>query len=245
MSKIVKRTLEFIELFADQRRPLSLSEISRLLNIPMSSCFDVIRSLQEAGYLYELGQRAGYYPTQRIVRLAAQISEHDPILARADVLLRALRDELDESVSLSQASGKTCKYLLVYEPSHALRFNVRVGDDLRSLNATSVGKALLASMPPAERDEILNAGLSAMTEHTITDPEMLRHDIAEGERRGIFVNREESALTILTLSVRFMWNRARYFVTIAGPLHRMEPKLDLAERRLKETARKLEMADEA
>jgi DNA-binding IclR family transcriptional regulator len=127
MSKIVKRTLDFIELFADQRRPLSLSEISRLLGIPMSSCFDVIRSLQERGYLYELGQRAGYYPTQRIARLAAQISENDPILARADLLLRALRDEFDESISLSQATGLNAKYLLVYEPSHNLRYTVQVG----------------------------------------------------------------------------------------------------------------------
>lgn len=244
MSKIVKRTLDFIELFAEQRRPLSLSEISRLLGIPMSSCFDVVRSLQERGYLYELGQRAGYYPTQRIVRLAAQISENDPILARADLLLRELRDEFDESISLSQATGLNAKYLLVYEPSHSLRYTVQVGGELRSLNATSVGKALLASLPPRDLDAVLKKPLVAMTEHTITDPDVLRHDLQSGEARGVFVNREESSLTMITMSVRFGWNRAKYFVTIAGPIHRMEPKLAEVERRLKETARRLEMADD-
>ena len=34
MSKIVERTLDFIELFATERRPLPLSDISRLLGIP-------------------------------------------------------------------------------------------------------------------------------------------------------------------------------------------------------------------
>jgi DNA-binding IclR family transcriptional regulator len=245
MSKIVKRTLDFIELFAEQRRPLSLSEISRLLGIPMSSCFDVVRSLQERGYLYELGQRAGYYPTQRIVRLAAQISENDPILARADLLLRELRDEFDESISLAQGTGLSAKYLLVYEPSHSLRFTVQVGGELRSLNATSVGKALLASLPPKELDAVLRRKLVAMTEHTITDPEVLRRDLQLGKERGIYVNREESTLTMITLSVPFSWNRTKYFVTIAGPLHRMEPKLAQAEQRLRETARQLEMAEEA
>jgi DNA-binding IclR family transcriptional regulator len=244
MSKIEKRTLDFIELFADQRRPLSLSEISRLLGIPMSSCFDVIRSLQERGYLYELGQRAGYYPTQRIVRLAAQISENDPILARADLLLRALRDEFDESIALSQATGLNAKYLLVYEPSHHLRYTVQVGGELRSLNATSAGKALLALLPPKELDAVLKKKLVAMTEHTITDPEVLRSNVKAGEERGVFVNREESSLTMITMSVRFSWNRAKYFVTIAGPIHRMEPKLAEVEERLKETARQLEMADD-
>jgi len=36
MSKIVKRTLDFFELFAEQKRPLSLSEISRLLSLAPS-----------------------------------------------------------------------------------------------------------------------------------------------------------------------------------------------------------------
>jgi IclR family acetate operon transcriptional repressor len=108
-----------------------------------------------------------------------------------------------------------------------------------------VGKALLASLPPKELDAVLKKKLVAMTEHTITDPELLRRDLREGEARGVFVNREESTLTMITMSARFTWNRAKYFVTIAGPIHRMGPKLDLAEQKLKETARRLEMAEDA
>ena len=42
MSKIVDRTLDLLELFAKEKRPLSLSDIARLLRIPVSSCHDVI-----------------------------------------------------------------------------------------------------------------------------------------------------------------------------------------------------------
>ena len=63
MSKIVDRTLDFLELFAKERRPLSLSDIARLLRIPISSCHDVIQAMQSRGYLYEIAPRAGYYPT--------------------------------------------------------------------------------------------------------------------------------------------------------------------------------------
>ncbi|GGA76821.1 transcriptional regulator [Nitratireductor aestuarii] len=243
MSKIVKRTLDFIELFAEERRPLSLSEISRLLDIPMSSSFDVVRSLQERGYLYELGQRAGYYPTQRIVRLAAIISENDPILMRADIMLRALRDEFDETVSLSQSTGRQGKYLLVYEASHPLRYTARVGDSLRSLHATSIGKGVLATLSPEDLDEVLSQPLQPLTEHTLTDPEKLRANVAEGAKRGLFINREESAQAIITLTSPFRWNRADYFVTMAGPLYRLEPRLDEIEQRLKQICRDLEMPD--
>ncbi len=66
MSKIVDRTLDLLELFAEEKRPLSLSDIARLLKIPISSCHDVLQAMQARGYLYELAPRAGYYPTLRL-----------------------------------------------------------------------------------------------------------------------------------------------------------------------------------
>ena len=84
MSKIVGRTLDFLEVFADQKRPLSLSEIARLLEIPASSCHDVIQALQERGYIYELAPRGGYYPTLRIFEVAKIIAAYDPVVLRAE-----------------------------------------------------------------------------------------------------------------------------------------------------------------
>lgn len=240
MSKIVKRTLDFIELFAEEKRPLSLSEISRLLGIPMSSCFDVIRSMQERGYVYELGQRAGFYPTQKLKQLADVISENDPIMERAGMKLRELRDEFDESVSLAHSIGRQVTYLLVFEPSHALRFTIKVGDQARSLHATSVGKALLSTLSSDVFEEEIAKGLKPMTEHTITDPDDLRRDIATGLERGHFLNEEESILTALTVTTHFRWNRSDYFITMAGPNYRMESKIEAAVARMTEIGRQLE-----
>lgn len=234
MSKIVKRTLDFFEVFAAEKRPLSLSEISRLLNIPMSSCFDVVQALQERGYVSELGQRGGYYPTLKLQRLGGVIAEHDPILLRAGMTLRALRDEIDESVSLARSTGRQVTYLLVFEPSHALRFLVRVGDEARSLHATSVGKAFLGSLDAEAFEQTMAARpLDPLTENTITDLDALRRDIEAGRSRGYFLNREESVLTATTITAPFRWNRSDFFVTVAGPTHRIEPKLDGLVARLK------------
>lgn len=240
MSKIVKRTLDFIELFADEKRPLSLSDIARLLDVPMSSCFDVIRSMQERGYIYELGQRAGYYPTQKLRQLANVISENDPIMERAGIKLRDLRDEFDESVSLAHSIGRQVTYLLVFEPTHALRFMVQVGDQARSLHATSVGKALLSALSADAFEEEISKGLKPMTEYTITDPEVLRQNIAKSIERGYFLNEQESILTGLTVTTRFRWNRSDYFITMAGPNYRMEAKLDAAVARMTEIGKQLE-----
>jgi DNA-binding IclR family transcriptional regulator len=243
MSKIVARTLDFLELFADQKKPLSLSEIARLLQIPASSCHDVLRAMQERGYIYELSPRGGYYPTLKIFQIAKTIADSDPVLLRADLLLRALRDRLDESVLLAKATALNALYLLTFEPTHPLRFLTRVGDSVRSLHATSAGKALLGSLTDAELNSFLTTTpLTAMTSATITRPEALREEIALGNRRGWHLNREESQEGVTTLSARFVWTSTVYIVTIAGPTSRVEPQLDLAAALLVDVCRQLEAA---
>ncbi|MFN3348277.1 IclR family transcriptional regulator [Pseudorhodoplanes sp.] len=229
MSKIVERTLDFIELFANERRPLSLSDISRMLGIPASSCHDVLRALLARGYVYEIGPRAGFYPTVRLFNLARTISDHDPILLRAELLLRKTRDTIDESVSLAKAGKTNATYLLVLEPSHALRFMVAVGSEVRSLHATSAGKAFLGSLSPEKFEAYLKtAKLEPMTRNTIRSKSALREDIEASKRRGYFLNREESVEDATTVSSLFGWNGAHYIVTIAGPTSRMAGKLDRA-----------------
>jgi DNA-binding IclR family transcriptional regulator len=229
MSKIVARTLDFFEVFADQKRPLSSSEIARLLGIPASSCHDVLQALQERGYIYELATRGGFYPTLRLYDIAKQIADHDPVVLRTDSLLRSLRDALDESVLLSKVNGMHAAYLLALEPSHPLRFLATVGDNVRSLHATSAGKALLGSLDEAALREFLKSThLPALTAHTITSKQGLREEIETGNARGWFLNREESQEGVTTLSARFVWTSAVYIVTVAGPTSRIAPKLEKA-----------------
>jgi DNA-binding IclR family transcriptional regulator len=242
MSKIVGRTLDFLEIFAEQKRPLSLSEIARLLEIPASSCHDVIQALQERGYVYELAPRGGYYPTRRLFDVAQVISDHDPVVLRADGLLRKLRDELDESVLLAKVNGLQATYLLTFEPSHPLRFLVRTGEQVRSLYATSAGRTLLASLDDAALTAAIKSmSLRPFTPHTISSKTELRRLLAEGAAQGWFLNRDESQEGVTTLSARFNWMSAVYIVTIAGPTSRIDRKLDLASASLLETCKRLEM----
>lgn len=227
MSKIVDRTMEVFEMFAAQKRPLSLSDMTRILDIPISSCHDVVRALQSGGYLYETAARAGYYPTTRLYKLCKIIVDHDPLVQRAEPVLERVRDELDESVTLAKANDMSATYLLVFEPAHPIRFSVTVGSQIRSLHATSAGKAFLGSLPEDTFEEFLKTTqLAPMTSRTITSKAKLRSDIEQSRKRGWFLNREESVTGAVTLSSFFRWNNAVYILTVAGPTDRMEAKLD-------------------
>jgi DNA-binding IclR family transcriptional regulator len=240
MSKIVARTLDFLELFADQKRPLSLSDISRLLNIPVSSCHDVLQALVERGYLYEVAPRGGYYPTLRLHGVAQTIAENDPVPMRAEPLMRDLRDRLDESVLLALIGGLEATYLLTFEPEHPLRFQQKVGNRIRSLHATSGGKALLGSLDDATLDEVLTSmTLSAFTPQTTTTKAGLRTQIEQGRARGYYINQDESMDGVTTISATFAWHVSVYIVTVAGPSARLVPKLDQAGQALVTLCRQL------
>ena len=246
MSKIVDRTLDMLELFGREKRPLSLSDVARLLRIPVSSCHDVLQALQARGYLYEIAPRAGYYPTSRWLRLGKEISDHDPVALRAEVLLRAMRDSLDETVLLAKVNGMQATYLLVFEPTHPLRFLAKVGDNVRSLHATSGGKALLASLDEASFDAYLTvAKLAPMTKMTITTRSALRDDIEAARRRGWFINADESEEGVTTLSASFRWSASVYIVTIAGPTPRLNERMDNAVGMLRHVCELLAMRADA
>jgi DNA-binding IclR family transcriptional regulator len=242
MSKIVERTLDFLELFAVEKRPLSLSDISRLLKIPVSSCHDVLQALEERGFIYEIAPRGGYYPTLRMYEAGRVIAENDPVVQRADMLLRELRDTLDESVLLAKADGLKATYLLTFETSHPLRFQLRVGNTVTSLYAASAGKALLGSLDDKALDAAIAAiELTPFTPKTVGSKAELRAMVEAGRERGYYLNQGESIEGVTTISASFTWFYSLYIVTVAAPSSRLEPRLDDAAKRLLDTCRKLEM----
>jgi DNA-binding IclR family transcriptional regulator len=242
MSKIVERTLDFLELFAIEKRPLSLSDISRLLKIPVSSCHDVLQALEERGFIYEIAPRGGYYPTLRMYEAGRVIAENDPVVQRADMLLRELRDTLDESVLLAKADGLKATYLLTFETSHPLRFQLRVGNTVTSLYAASAGKALLGSLDDKALDAAIAAiELTPFTPKTVGSKAELRAMVEAGRERGYYLNQGESIEGVTTISASFTWFYSLYIVTVAAPSSRLEPRLDDAAKRLLDTCRKLEM----
>jgi DNA-binding IclR family transcriptional regulator len=241
MSKIVERTLDFLELFADKRRPLSLSEIARLLGLPVSSCRDVLLALEDRGYIYEISPRSGYYPTLKMFDVVTLIADYDPVVLRAELVLEKLRDTVDESVLLAKTGRRGGTYLLSLDPSHPLRFTVKIGQKVRNLHASSAGKTILADYDKADLEMFFKSNkLVALTPKTITSKDDLLAELEAGRARRWFANREESEQGLTTLSAPFKWAGATYVVTIAGPVSRMAHRLDWAAAQLVQACETLE-----
>ena len=53
-----------LNLFAEAQKPLLYSEIAAQMEIPLSSCHGLLKTMVARGYLYEIGKKHGYYPTR-------------------------------------------------------------------------------------------------------------------------------------------------------------------------------------
>lgn len=222
MSKIIQRTLQIFEIFQDAKRPLTLTEIAKIMSIAPSSAHDAIKALLELGYIYEFAGRGGYYPTTKLYNIAQTIASHDPLAERVEPALRQFRDKFQESVSLCQFNGLNGTYVLVMPSMNDFRIEPVVGRNLRSLHATSAGKALLGALSEDELQKTL-AGLDMkpLTDKSICDKARLLADIREGQATGIYSNFEESVPGVTTFSSPTMWGNVQYVVTLALPSIRL------------------------
>jgi DNA-binding IclR family transcriptional regulator len=237
--RTVDSALQMFEAFAEHGRPMTLSELSRLLAIPTSTCFGLMRTLEARGYLYEVGGRKTFYPTARWLTKAREIERHDPIHELIRPHLEKLRDASEETVVLSKRLGDAVVYLDVVESKQTIRYTAEVGD-LKSLNLTSSGKALLGAMPDRERDGVI------MTLHSAGGARLsaaqraqLKADIERGAKDGWFVGRRETSMDVMGAAVPVRLAGDVFAIAIAGPLPRMDPRLSTHAKRLLGSAKAL------
>lgn len=241
MSKIVKRTLDLFELFEQRRKPLTLSGISRALGVPVSSCHDILQAMETSGYVYRPGPHNEYYPTLRLAEKAGEIWRHDPFLTRAELEMRALRTQYGYSFFLAQAEGTTARYVLVVDARGPWRYHIETGAEVRSLHATSAGKAVLGSLHDAVLPGVLaDLAMQPLTPNTHRSKDALRAELDESRARGWYVNSEESVPTATTLSVPVRWGSGLFLLTMAGPTLEVAPRLAEIAEELLRVARRLE-----
>lgn len=219
--KTAGRTLDLFEAFANDPRPLRLSEIAAVLGAPVSSCYQLLRTLENRGYLYGL-QLKSYYPTRRMFENAQQISSHDPLLKLIAPHMEKLRDATGESVLLAQLTGQQALVLDVLESTQAIRYSARSGA-LRSLYCSGIGKCLLGELDPEERaDHLPRAPYPRLTPNTITTKGELMEELDASRARGWYTSHGETSADLWSIAAPLRVGGKVLALSVAGPAARFE-----------------------
>lgn len=140
--KSAQRALQIFEFFAEIRRPATVVEVHRGLNIPQSSTSKLLKTFLKLGYLaYDASHRT-YVPTLRTAVLSSWL--HDQWFGSESMLhvMETLRNQLNTSVILGIQTDKHVLYMLALQAVVAPRPPLPIGT-LRPICKAAVGKALL------------------------------------------------------------------------------------------------------
>jgi Transcriptional regulator len=242
--KAAGRTIDLFEALVDACGPLTLTDLARRLDIPMSSCHALVRTLQSRGYLYILDERKRIYPTKRLGELAATIAKFDPVLERLGPILKNLATVTGETSIIGKHQGDHVVYLDVQEGTHTVRFRAAAGD-VRPSHSSAVGKSTLSLLDDDELTRVIRRlKRSKVTEKTITDPAALRADIIASRKRGYFISRGETVIDVMGVSIAQKIGGELYAIGVAGPFPRVEANLEKYVKALRAAARVIAGADQ-
>lgn len=215
------RTLAVFSLFATEKRDLSNSEIARLLDLPESSCSDLMYTLQEQGYLMRTARTRRFYPTGRLKQIALEIEQNDPLLRIGREAAELLAETTGETSFVGRLDNGTVRAVAVQQGKHPLRYVLSVGERI-ALHTSAMGKALLGTLDPDEAARQLRIKpLRKITDNTSTDPERIAAEIAESRERGWYQARSEGGDGMDALAVSGFLGSEALAISLAGPPDRL------------------------
>lgn len=145
--KSAERTVALLELFSLYGRPLRIGAICRELRLPRSSANELVSTLMRLGYLDYDPTAHAYLPNLRVAMLGAWLYDFHGI--NLDVELDHLVRRYGVTAILAIRNGVHTQYVRIQWPETPGELEVQSGQ-LRPITATSVGRAILSTLPPAE-----------------------------------------------------------------------------------------------
>lgn len=183
------RILQYLSNQENQKS--SLSEISQALNISKSTCFRILRTLEDMNYVSYDKQTKRYSLGSYLVVLGSRALEQLDYLTLGKKYLRSVTQETGLTTAIVQKIGtERVVYIAKVEANSAVRLSVAVGRQFH-ITKVSYGKCFLAFAPEKERMEILSKGLEKLTENTITDIDQYLEELNLVRKRGYATSKEE------------------------------------------------------
>ncbi|MEU8952770.1 IclR family transcriptional regulator [Streptomyces sp. NPDC048518] len=230
----VTRSLDILELFLDGDGTLSAPEVTRRLQLPRTTVHELLTTLAARSYLVQLPDQPGRYRLGvRTYQLGSRYAEQLDLAAEGQQVAREVAETCDETVHVAVLEDTDVIYIAKVDSTHAVRMVSAAGRRLPA-HCTSVGKMLLASLPPTELESRLQGReFTGMTPDSITDPDELLTALAGIRERGVAVEHRESNpdVSCVAAPVRDSAGRVVAALSISVPMIRWseERESELAE----------------
>lgn len=193
------RGLQVLQAFSDQRRSLTIAQISHRTAIPRASVRRCLHTLIQLGYAEAQGNHFSLKP--KVLSLGYSYLSSTPLTVSAHAYLNRISRSLSESCSLAVLQDDEVLYVGRSAASRIMSVSLTTGSRLPAY-CTALGRALLAHLTTEELDAYLaRVPLKAMTELTVVNPERLRDVLGEVRQVGYALVEEELEIGLRSIAV--------------------------------------------
>ena len=221
-NSVIDRLLDILLLFQDGRENWSIDEISQVLDLPKSTSYRLVRSLQERGFLEKAG--ASHYQLGiAFVQLSrVALNSNRDIRLMAFPSMKRIAEAVRESVSLMRLMNRQVVCIESIEGQYALRVSIQQGR-IQPIHAGASSRVLLAHLPEESWERQLEFPLQHFTENTISEFDALRENLYAVRRDGYAISHGEIDVGATAVAVPLMNNRDEVVaaLSIEAPSTRM------------------------
>lgn len=220
----VETTVQILEALKELHST-SITELADHLDLTKGTVHNHISTLKEQRFVVK--EDSKYKLSLRFLIFGEYVRNNNILHRIGEPEVQELAEETGEIVHLStEQHGLSMKLRKVLgEKAVGERFHAVKLQRPDYLHYTATGKAILAFLPQARVERIINEyGLEAMTENTITDRSALFDELNETRKRGFSLNDQEEIDGVRAVGAPVCDQTGRVLgsVSVSGPISRMQ-----------------------
>jgi IclR family pca regulon transcriptional regulator len=193
------RGLAVVKAFSDQRRAMTIAQISHKTGIPRAAVRRCLYTLKQLGYADS--EANNFYLKPKILTLGYSYLSSTPLTISAQPCLNHVSRTLNEACSLAVLDELEVLYISRSATSRVMSVALNAGSRLPAY-CTSLGRVMLAAMSDAELDAYFEkATLRAFTDRTIISESGLRAILIDVRQSGYAVVEEELEIGLCSIAV--------------------------------------------
>ena len=203
-SQSLERGLGILAAFTPTQPSLGVSELAREIGLSRSTTHRYMSTLTRLGYLQQDPSSRRYRLGPRVLDLGFSAINSMELRVISSPYLQRLSDETGFTVNMAILEGADILYVERCRSSRAgqreIDLNLHVGSRLPAY-CTSMGKVLLAYLPPERRAGLLDdIELGRRGPNTLTNRKALEAELALVRERGLALNNEELAYGLRSIA---------------------------------------------
>lgn len=213
----LSRGLDVIRAFTAETPKMTLTEVAERTGLTRAAARRFLLTLVEDGYAATNGKLFWLLP--RTLDLGFAYLSTLSFWDQAQTELTEVVREIGESCSASVLDGGEIVYVSRVAANRIMTVGLHIGSRLPAL-FSSMGRVMLADLPDADLDKRLAQGpFPALTENTITDPDVLRTTIKTIRGQGYALTNQELEIGLLSIAVPLRNRAGRVVAAINVSTH--------------------------